>query len=206
MAHNASSGAQGVLQGGTAVEWLRTIVWRMRRCVILSVLGIVQRGAIAACTFRRIHGISVGDADAPQAAARLLKVEQALSLIAEVDPRRLQRISSDLRRILVLPAAKAHLWERSLTCVIPQSLVERDSASLVALRVVHEATHARLTRAGVRFLPERIYRMEVLCVQEEIRLASLLPLERFPSRNALVEELRGIQERHGARIPGTKAV
>ena len=158
------------------------------------------------CSYRLIQGISVGVAGEDQeAGARFSKIERALSLIGEVAPRRLQRIRADLGQILVGPGRSALLWVPTRTCVIPQSRVDRASVSAVALSVVHEAAHARLARAGVRPYPRRKFRMEVLCVGEELGFASLLPETRFPSRDVVIDELRELQRDLRARSPERRA-
>ncbi len=43
------------------------------------------------------------------------------------------------------------------------------------MTLVHEATHARVYRAGIRYLPRNRRRIEQICVRAEIDFATQLP-------------------------------
>lgn len=45
----------------------------------------------------------------------------------------------------------------------------------LSLKIVHEATHARIHRSGIAYDPELRSRIETMCVKEEIAFAGRLP-------------------------------
>ena len=146
-----------------------------------------------ACALRRpAHGFDVrvaamDDATAERAAAR---VAAAFRLIARHDPRRLARMVRDMPRIFVSPllAGPAVYHERHRCCELEVGLAaapETDAARLAVI-LAHEATHARLHRAGFAYVPATRYRIEQLCARAERALA-----ERLPGNLFLLQEIDG---------------
>lgn len=121
-------------------------------------------------------GIMVYDfTDAEDSTSYFAKITSALELIAQYQPRRLDRIRRDLRRILVWKRVQASYWHLLRACTLtPQELDTRSDID-VALSIVHEATHARIDMRGIRYKAELRERIERACVDEEIQFANLVP-------------------------------
>ena len=122
------------------------------------------------------------------------KVEEALTLIRTLDPRRYQRIRQDLAVVIVLdrdlPGVNAKYWHEARACVLTRETVRDHSDAIVASCIVHEATHARLERAGVHYFKDLRPRIEARCVREELSFAERLGGEAFPGAEAYRESLR----------------
>jgi hypothetical protein len=123
---------------------------------------------------RTLHGFEVaqlmGGREEPDLFA---KVEEALNLVSEVAPRRLERLKKDIRRILLMHAGEAAglYWHDLRACVLDMSYVREFPSHYIASTIVHEGTHARLRSAGVRYPATKRKRIEDLCIREEIRFA-----------------------------------
>lgn len=106
------------------------------------------------------------------------KIHEALALITRIDPKRFRRLSSDLKYVACVRAVHAlgQYIEQVRACVLDLDYVRRTTdPTQIAIVIVHEATHARLRRAGVRFSAERAARIERTCVREEVRFAQKIP-------------------------------
>jgi hypothetical protein len=144
----------------------------------------------AIACYRRVLGISVGVVHDEIAEQCWEKVAEALMLIHSLDPKRLKRIRRDVERILVFHARNSQFWVGQWTCMLEERLVRESSAALVASVLVHEATHARLYRAGIPYWPDLRSRIEALCTREEIAFASRLPRDRFRNTDNYIQYLR----------------
>ena len=103
------------------------------------------------------------------------KIGRALELIASADPKRFARIERDLRGFaLVANGGDVYDDDLRLYVVHLPALVSR-SVEEVAMAIVHEATHARLHRAEVRWTEARASRIEHVCVGQEVAFAERLP-------------------------------
>jgi hypothetical protein len=107
------------------------------------------------------------------------KIEQALRLIAEHDPLRFARLRRDVRRILIftLRGFRGRWFQPLRMCVLDRGylLLSDADASEIASTIVHEATHARLMRAGFNYDPEIRHRVERLCFKAEIAFGKRVP-------------------------------
>jgi len=105
------------------------------------------------------------------------RVANALALIGTHDPNRMRRIQRDLSAILVWPlvspgaGAEYHPTER--VCALYSKDIKDKHSALVALSIVHEATHARLAAIAVTW--ENIARIEAICLRQELAFAERLP-------------------------------
>jgi hypothetical protein len=112
------------------------------------------------------------------AAARLT---HALELVQQRDPKRFRRMCADMPRIVVgVPEVGDAAYHPDIElCVVSFELLTRRelTSTQLALLVVHEATHARIERAGIRYVPERRARIERACLRAELAFA-----ERFSGR------------------------
>jgi hypothetical protein len=158
--------------------------------LIIAVARVLQRGpkllwevpletggwAVARKT--RYRDVTVGlfvlGAESPVALEHVMK---ALDIVADGDPRRFARIRHDRVRVLVEDGPVCCYRWLTNTCVLTLDAVRNDPPQTTALTIIHEATHARLYRAGVGHDRKNKARQERRCVLEEIaflrRLASL---------------------------------
>jgi hypothetical protein len=113
------------------------------------------------------------------------RVANALEMIATYDPKRLARIQRDLSAILVwpmvTPGAVAQFYRDDRICALDSAGLIQTHAALIALRIVHEATHARLRSSAIG---QDVWRHERICAKQELSFA-----ERLPKSEALVELL-----------------
>lgn len=149
-------------------------------CRAVRRVTLLPRGAAAYVLVRmsrrsRIDGFELVDAsDAPSAAAAA-KIGQALHLIAEVLPSVYARLQRDVRRVILLKAGGPEYWPFADAIALKAAVVERAEVPLLAMTLLHEATHARLWKTGIEYPSKDRDRIERLCVDAELRLARLLP-------------------------------
>jgi hypothetical protein len=106
------------------------------------------------------------------------KINQALNLISEFDPRRYRQIKRDVRKIwLFIAKPAAGCWINELqTCVLDKEFYcGLTPASRMALTIVHEATHARLHKFKIKYTEDIRDRVERICIKSEIAFAKRLP-------------------------------
>jgi hypothetical protein len=136
----------------------------------------------------------------------LARLSDALRLLARFDPLRLARLKADLAGIGVWPlgtAAGAFFPETGL-CVVDRSVFARGAGALaVATILVHEATHARVARAGVAYSKPHRSRIEALC--KEAELAFLLRVPAFTNRDIILARAREAIGEAKARDPTVEA-
>lgn len=134
---------------------------------------------------RRLHGLPVGiftPSDSEAQRRIFATIESAMKLIADISPICYARIRRDFRGILVcgVEGVRAHnaRWNRAVgMCELDTDYMCSADATPadVAATIIHEATHARLLRAGIDFEEERRARVERACFRAEIRFAKRLP-------------------------------
>ena len=140
---------------------------------------------------RRIDGLWVGvfgaDSD-KQLILILQRLEEALSLIKRYDRIQHQHIVRDLERIWVLsiPEARASYNHALRICKLDLGFVIHETASSdwIASCIVHEATHARLSRYGFGYEQELRARVEAICIRRQIAFAAKLPDGRLIRQDA----------------------
>ena len=123
----------------------------------------------------KIEGVLLIDATGSSMSEESNVVEGALRLIAQADPARFARLRRDLGRILLASQGGPEYLHIARACILNASEVRRQSPERVAMTLVHEATHARLSRAGFANAWALRHRIERLCVNEEIAFAQLVP-------------------------------
>lgn len=176
--------------GVTVTSSSRRMLGSLTDAILLPVRLGALRTMLANSPSRQIAGVLVADITAePQSNVRLDKVTQAMLLVHELDPRRFRRIVSDLRRIVITRAQSAAEYVSAASaCFMDAAYVETRSREVLASAIVHEATHARLTKRGIPNHPELRSRIEHRCVREEI--AFLRRVEGSePLVKALIERL-----------------
>jgi hypothetical protein len=127
---------------------------------------------------RYLDGLWIGTWET-EAEPILRRIEQALLLIKRHDRIRYDRLLRDLQRVwvLLLPSSVASFEYRIYTCQIDTRycLAETTTPELLAAAIVHEATHARLWRRGIRYEEVQRPRIEEICVRREIAFTAKLP-------------------------------
>lgn len=148
----------------------------------LIALGLARR--------KRIHDLDVLVLDENDNAADIFaKINDALAELRDVDPRRLARIKGDITRILVIDAPSSSYYSLSNSCVLSRARVLKGTATRVALTIVHEATHARLFRAGVDYRQAVRARVERRCTNEELSFLQRLKVKGYRGTDAWVAYL-----------------
>jgi hypothetical protein len=121
------------------------------------------------------------------------RAANALGAIAEYDPARFARIQRDIGTVLiwpyVIPGAVAQFHRRGAVCAIDSAKVIDTPATLIALWIVHEATHARLARFHAN--DALISRIEGICKRQELAFA-----QRTPRGDRLVAALQAEVDWH----------
>jgi hypothetical protein len=143
--------------------------------------------------------------ETPDRAIEHLRV--AIDLIRITSPNRLVRIHRDVRRVLLIWAGGPIYWPYANGFAIDLVAAQDLPADRLALTIVHEATHARLWRAGFRYTPDIRERIEHICVRAELDLAERLPdaaeltnglrkklAQPWWTESALAERLRAARE------------
>jgi len=127
---------------------------------------------------RSVDGLWIGTWEM-EAEPILHRIEEALLLIKRYDRIRYDRLLRNLQRVwvLLLPSSVANFEYGIYTCQIDTRycLAETTTPELLAAVIVHEATHARLWRRGIRYEEAQRPRIEKICIRREIAFAAKLP-------------------------------
>jgi hypothetical protein len=128
-----------------------------------------------------IHGIPVlvantrPDIETPRVLAQL---RAALDLIARYQPWRFRRLRRDVAQLWVrrYPCRGAY-FPQARACLVELTFLANPefSPAQVAASIVHEATHARVDRMGVRDRERLRSREERLCRKAELELGLAVP-------------------------------
>jgi len=174
----------------------------MRRRVLDRFYSWLCCAAWRLAEHRELRGIQVGVSPTVHAEqASFAKIDDALALIEAYDRRRFQRIRAHVRRVHAFGIQADYLgsWVDSVkTCLLAADWVGRADTRPVdiASAIVHEATHARLSRFGYDE-PQR-KRIEQMCHRQEEIFAA-----RLPDAQDLVDEARRAQTRPSAFYSST---
>lgn len=96
-------------------------------------------------------------------------IVDAVQLVKEIDERKFNWIWNGMSRFYVSRELPAQFWVLHETCVLNASKLAAKTRSDIAATIIHEATHAKLSRAGIFIWPDIRLRIERICVREEIR-------------------------------------
>jgi hypothetical protein len=115
------------------------------------------------------------DIDSEDVFARL---DAALGLVEQYQPWHFRRLRRDFARIVVrrFPCRGAYFPE-SRTCLVELTFTVNPSftPAQVAATILHEAMHARLANAGVRYDPSAAAKHERFCRRAEVEFGTLVP-------------------------------
>ena len=136
---------------------------------------------------RTVDGVWIGSAQSDSEPA-LQRVEAALQLIEHFAPLHYRRVKNSLSRIWVqLVPHGAGCYLHSLNaCLLDERVVASETTTLewIASAIVHEATHARLEKRGIRYVEAVRHRIERICARRELDFARHLS-----GVDALLEEI-----------------
>lgn len=136
---------------------------------------LTWRLAILRVSRHAVRGIEVVSIAETQNLWRAISgLANALELIAVHDPLRFERMRHDLRRILLSDGVGPEYISSIGACLLSVAFVENCSTLQLALTLVHEATHARLSRAGIGRAPAKRDRLEGVCINAEHRFGERL--------------------------------
>lgn len=117
-----------------------------------------------------VDGIWVGSFPSDGEPA-IQRIEDALRLIEHCAPLHYRRIKNNLARIWVhLVPHGAGCYSHSLNaCVLDERVVTSETTTVewIASAIVHEATHARLEKLGIRYDEALRQRIERICARRE---------------------------------------
>jgi hypothetical protein len=157
---------------------------RMNRLMIrlgTCVFAAINRRFLKQHERRRVNGIRICAASSRGRETEehvAEKVERALLLISQYDPLRFRRLVRDIEIILVMrEIPRASYDEDSRTCKVDVNFVVDKSVSIaeVAGTIVHEATHARIHRAGIPTQTSNHARIERVCCKAKIAFGRRIP-------------------------------
>jgi hypothetical protein len=125
-----------------------------------------------------------------EAEAAFAKIEAALNLMQQCDPRRMACLKRDVKRILVWGAPHYQgvwhqqyaMWELTFDFVRSQDT----TPAILAATLAHEAMHARLMRWGFGYEEGIRVRIEAVCLKASMRFARRLPLSEMASRGHIM--------------------
>lgn len=117
------------------------------------------------------------------------RVGNSLRLIREHGSRFYCRLLRDLKMILITDTSGGVYLEGLRACQIGMSSVRRWDPLDLAMTIIHEATHARLSQAGFRYSGQCKERLERVCVNAEIAFAG-----RIPGSGPAIERTRALLE------------
>jgi hypothetical protein len=115
------------------------------------------------------------DVDSEDVFARL---DEALGLIERYQPSHRRRMRRDFSRIQVrrFPCRGAYFPDTRICLVELTFVVNRDfTPTQVAATILHEAMHARLDNAGVKYNPSGAAKHERFCRRAEVEFGMLAP-------------------------------
>jgi hypothetical protein len=174
--------------------WTRRVCFAVRRAVTWPLRAGFELRTRRTARHARVVGLDVYiDADSKDPNDTQVVVDRlsaALELLNLIDPRRLARIRDEVPRVYIEPAASSRYFAASNAIGLALRLVQRHDAETIAATLVHEATHARIERRGIRAWPDLLSRIERRCVLEEIAF-----LEKVPGADDLIAHYRAQLDR-----------
>jgi hypothetical protein len=162
--------------GGPAIGYKHSV--GIRRGLGLKLGMLIDRVSVLLSYSKRCDGLWIGVSSGRSDAHHICRVEASLGLIKRHDPRRYARIRRDIEQIWIVPlygVAGKFAGRFPHRCYLDYSFVASSSREAIAATVIHEATHAQLWRRGVGISEELRYRVERICMQEELSFARRLP-------------------------------
>jgi hypothetical protein len=135
---------------------------------------IIARMLLALSPKAIVDGFEVSALNGTLTPHLIAHLRSAIALIGDRDPRLLARIRKDVKRILLVSAGGPEYWPFANGFILNTSFVTQSDIEFIALTIVHEATHARLWKRGLRYGTDVRERIERICVDAELAFASHL--------------------------------
>lgn len=136
--------------------------------------SLADRYALWFSKGRVIDGLWIGSAQADSEPA-LRRVEAALRLIERCAPLHYRRIKDNLSRIWIqlVPHGDGCYLHQLNACLLDERVVAAETTTVewIASAIVHETTHARLEKCGVRYNEAVRLRIERICIRRELDFA-----------------------------------
>ena len=95
------------------------------------------------------------------------RIEDGLALILDAQPWRARRLSYDIQRVLSVYPTGAQYVPSIRSCVIGYLDLLHLTREEIAATIVHEATHGRISNAGIEYHPDCRERIERVCLRAE---------------------------------------
>jgi len=102
------------------------------------------------------------------------QLRSAIELIGNLEPRVLRRIHQDVSRIMFVEAGGPEYWPFADGFILNTNFAKESDVEFIALTIIHEATHARLWKRGIRYRNDARERIERICVGAELAFAARL--------------------------------
>jgi hypothetical protein len=148
----------------------------LRSAVLRIMRWIVVRAGLRLASKLNVLGIIVIDLTGHARRSLLYpRIEAALALIKEHDPRRFLRTKADLRRIAITETQGPEYWPFASVCALSVVAVRDLASHVLAGVIVHEAVHARLFRCGISYDEGIRARVEQLCIEEQVSFLRKVP-------------------------------
>ena len=146
----------------------------MSRGSPVTKLNVEHKFALWVTTSRVTDGLWIGAAQSNSEPA-LQRVEAALRLIDRAAPLHYRRVKNSLSRIWVtlIPRGAGCYLHSLNACLLDERVVASETTTLewIASAIVHEATHARLEKRGIRYDEAVRHRIERICARRELDFA-----------------------------------
>lgn len=143
--------------------------------IVAPLRTLPLRLLILMSTPQRVRGVEVRDVRGARDASIIDKLNEALALLGQFAPVRLDQLRRYLSRIVITGATGPEYWPSLRACVARADWVHAHAVSEVALMLVHEATHARIDHCGIRVTEHTRERVERLCMKREAEVAARMP-------------------------------
>ena len=139
---------------------------------------------VAAAPNETYSGVKVADVT-PGGGQGVRPVREALALLDANAPARFRRLASDVPLIVVVSSrGAAQFVPKARAIFVDPAAAETASTPLLAAALVHEATHARIHRAGIPYGSKWRERIERCCTRQEADF-----LRPFPNGEARTESV-----------------
>lgn len=134
---------------------------------------------------RRIHGVLVIDLTRGHATEQMLaRIGEALELVRRYSPQQHARLLRDRMSVAIGYHGGPRYLPFANACLVDLTFIQRTPPIPMAGMVLHEATHARLHRAGFRYEGRRREHIERVCVNAELAF-----LRHFPGQEERTAKL-----------------
>lgn len=155
--------------------------------IIDAIRGAIASASASLLPHRDFDGIRLvifsGSTTADDDFERLIS---GLNLIRAYDRIRYDRLRREMPRV-ALVSAGGEVYDHGIrTYFADRGVMQQRSIEEIAMALVHEATHARISSRGIKTTGENVMKIEHLCVHQEIEFA-----KRLPDPDELVRHAKG---------------